>query len=89
VLPPANESHVVAPAPAAVHPAPESIEPTASAAPSVPRGLGPREVCTDLQPTKVSACVRRLCDSEPRYQRYPICQRVHRKEEQQQRDTSE
>ena len=92
VLPPANESHIVTPVHAVGNATPDAVESMASAAApasSAPRGLGPREVCTDLEPTKVGACVKRLCDNEPRYQRYPICQRVHRQEEQQRRGASE
>ena len=92
VLPPANESQVVTPSHAVGTATPEAAQPMAApAAPasSTPRVLGPREVCAELEPTKVGACVKRLCDNEPRYQRYPICQRVHRQEEQQQRGASE
>jgi len=50
-----------------------------------------REVCADQEPAKIAACVKKLCDDDVRYQRYPICQRVRRQEEkqQQQRGTGE
>ena len=84
VLPPANEAHVVSQSRPLAGTSPEAAEPTAAAATPAPRGLaGPREVCAEQDPTKVAACVKRLCDNDPRYQRYPVCQRVHRQEEQQ------
>ena len=43
-----------------------------------------REVCADQEPAKIAACVKKLCDDDVRYQRYPICQRVRRQEEKQQ-----
>jgi serine/threonine protein kinase len=93
VLPPANESHVVTSAPAAGNATPEAVATTAApAAPAsaAPRDLGPREVCAEQGPAKMAACVKRLCDTYPRYQRYPVCQRVQRQEDQQQqRSTSE
>jgi serine/threonine protein kinase len=85
VLPPANESHIVTPARAVVSAAPEAVEPVTSAttpASSAAHTLGPREVCTEQEPANVAACVKRLCDNEPRYQHYPVCQHVHRQEEQ-------
>ena len=85
VLPPANESQVGTPpqvAAATPDPAPATTN-------AVTRALGPREVCKDQDPAKVGACVKRLCDNEPRYRNYPICQRVHQKEEAQQRDSTE
>ena len=85
VLPPANESHLVAPT-HVVTEVPDAVEP---AAPAAARGLGPREACADADAAKAAACVKRLCDNEPRYQHFPICQRVHRKEEQVERGTSE
>ena len=49
-----------------------------------------REVCADQEPAKIAACVKKLCDNDLRYQRYPICKRMRRQEEQQQqRGTSE
>jgi serine/threonine protein kinase len=48
-----------------------------------------RDVCADQEPAKIAACVKRLCDDDARYQRYPICQRVRRQEEKQQRGTAE
>jgi len=85
VLPPSNESHVVTPARAVASPSPGSVEPAASAAmpgASAPRGPGPHELCTEREPANVAACVKRLCDNDPRYQHYPACQRGHRQEEQ-------
>jgi serine/threonine protein kinase len=84
-------------APAAVPVAPEpvpsreSVDPAAgdksakpaAAAASAARGPGPREICMDLEPTKVGACVKRLCDNEPRFQHYPACVRVRLLEERQ------
>ena len=85
VLPPSNESHVVTPARAVASPTPTAVEPVASAAApgsSAPRVPGPHELCTEQEPANVGACVKRLCDNDPRYQHYPVCQRVHRQEEQ-------
>ena len=42
---------------------------------------GPRELCKDGEPAQVAACVKKLCDNDPRYQRYPVCLRIHKKEE--------
>ena len=88
VLPPTNEAQVGSRPPPAARPAGDQPDPAAVAAtatPSVQRGLGPREACADQGDAgKIAACVKRLCDDEPRYQRFPVCQRVHRKEEQQQ-----
>ncbi len=81
VLPPANESHVVAPAHSVGGAPAEAAEPTAASA--APRELGPREACADQGPTKIAACIKRLCETYPRFQRFPVCQRVHRQEEQQ------
>ena len=91
VLPPANESQVVTSAHAIGNATAEAVAPTAAApASAAPRGLGPREVCADQGPENMLACVKRLCDTYPRYQRYPICQRVRLQEEQrQQRGASE
>ena len=61
-----------------------------AAAPTSPPPPNWREVCKDDEPAKIAACVKRLCDDDARYQRYPICQRVRRMEEkQQQRATQE
>jgi len=88
VLPPTNEAQVGSRPPLAAKPAGDQPEPApvaATATPSVQRGLGPREACADQgDAARIAACVKRLCDDEPRYQRFPVCQRVHRKEEQQQ-----
>jgi serine/threonine protein kinase len=85
VLPPSNESHVVTPTRAVASPTSAAVEPVASAAApgsSVPRGAGPHELCTEQEPANVAACVKRLCDNDARYQHHPVCQRVHRQEEQ-------
>jgi len=79
VLPPADEARVTSQSRPLLAAGPEAAEPASAA-----RGQGPREVCADADPAKVAACVRRLCDNDPRYQRYPVCQRVHRMEEKQQ-----
>ena len=88
VLPPANEAQVGARPPPAAKPSGDQPDPTAVAAaatPTVQHGLGPREACADQgDAAKIAACVKQLCDNEPRYQRFPVCLRVHRKEEQQQ-----
>ena len=92
VLPPSNESHVVTPTRAVATPTPAAVEPVAPAvAPgsSAPHGTGPHELCTEQEPANVAACVKRLCDNDPRYQHYPVCQHVHRQEEQPQQGTSE
>ena len=77
-------------APAASKPGPEASQAAAAAA-AGPRPPNWREVCTDDEPAKIAACVKRLCDNDARYQRYPICQRVRRMEDkqQQQRATPE
>ena len=88
VLPPTNEAQVGARPPPAARPSGDSPDPAAVAATATPtaqRALGPREACADQgDAAKIAACVKQLCDNEPRYQRFPVCQRVHRKEEQQQ-----
>ena len=84
-LPPANEAQVVSQSRPLV--APEPAEPAAASTAS--RGLGPREACAGLAPVKMAACVKQLCDNEPRYQAYPVCQRVHRQEEKQQSGAAE
>ena len=85
VLPPANESQVGTPA----HVAAALADPAMTTSTAAPHPLGPREVCKDQDPAKVGACVKRLCDNEPRYRNYPICQRVRQKEETQQRESTE
>ena len=83
VLPPANEAHVGSQAPAVAAASPATAEPTAAAATSTssgPRPLSPREVCADQGASKMAACIKRMCDNEPRFQNFPICLRVHRKE---------
>jgi serine/threonine protein kinase len=81
VLPPTDEAHVTSQSRPLLAASPEAVEPAVAS--SAARGQGPREVCADADPAKVAACVRRLCDNDPRYQRYPVCQRVHRMEEKQ------
>jgi hypothetical protein len=89
VLPPADEAHVVSQSRPLVGASSEAAEPTATATTPAPRGLGPREACADPDAAKAAACVKRLCDSDARYQRFPICQRVHRQEDQQQKGAPE
>jgi serine/threonine protein kinase len=81
-------------APANAPPAPgrtstDAAQPAASIAAPASRPPNWREVCADQEPAKIAACVKRLCDDDARYQRYPICQRVRRQEEKQQRGTPE
>ena len=90
VLPPANESHVVTATPAVANAGPAPSEAPASVpTSSAPRALSPREVCADQGPAKMAACIKRMCDNEPRFQNFPICQRVHRQEDKQQKGASE
>ena len=77
-LPPANEAKVVSQSRPLVGASAEAAEPA-----SAGHGLGPREACAGLAPVKMAACIKQMCDNEPRYQAYPICQRVHRQEEKQ------
>ncbi len=77
-LPPANEAKVVSQSRPLVGASPDAAEPA-----SAGHGLGPREACAGLAPAKMAACIKQLCDNEPRYQAYPVCQRVHRQEEKQ------
>ncbi len=73
--------------PAGANPgAPQTVDPTAAAGSRPPNW---RTVCADQEPAKIAACVKRLCDDDARYQRYPVCQRVRRQEDKQQRGTSE
>ena len=86
----------VLPPPVGGAPAPAPAKATADAAPAATpepsagpvsglRSLGgPRELCKDGEPAQVAACVKRLCDNEPKYARYPVCLRIHKKEEAQQ-----
>jgi serine/threonine protein kinase len=83
VLPPADEAHVTSQSRPLLAPSPEPAETVATGS-AAGRLQGPREACADADAAKVAACVRRLCDNDPRYQRYPVCQRVHRMEEKQQ-----
>ena len=78
VLPPANESQVVTPTRSGARAVPE---PAAEAAAPAFHAMGPREACKEQDPSRVGACVKRLCDSEPRYRNYPICLRAHRQED--------
>ena len=81
---PANDSA------AAAKTSPEAAQPAAPATVAAARAPNWRDVCADQEPAKIAACVKRLCDDDARYQRYPICQRVRRQEEkQQQRGTQE
>lgn len=54
---------------------------SAVTASSAVRGPGPREICVDIDPSTVGACVKRLCDDERRFQRFPACVRLHRQKE--------
>ena len=95
VLPPANESQVVAPARAAAKAAQEAVpattpaatQATAAATPAF-HAMGPREACKGLDAARLGACVKQLCDNEPRYRNYPICTRVRRQEDGQPRDAT-
>jgi hypothetical protein len=84
-LPPANEGQVVSQSRPLVGSSTnaEPAEAVAAAAPAAHGGLGPREACAGLAPAKMAACVKQLCDNEPRYQAYPACQRVRRQEDRQ------
>jgi serine/threonine protein kinase len=91
-LPPADESQVVAPTHTAARAAPEAAGPGPAVATTTPpafHAMGPREACKGQDSSRLVACVRQLCDNEPRYRNYPICQRVHRQEEGQARETTE
>ena len=83
------------PGAATANESPAAAKPSAQAAPTAPAAAASaeapaarppnwREVCADQEPAKIAACVKRLCDDDARYQRYPICQRVRRQEEKQQ-----
>ena len=76
-------------APAAAKRTAEAAQPAATTAAPGARPPNWRDVCADQEPARIAACVKRLCDDDARYQRYPICQRVRRQEERQQRGTSE
>ena len=77
------------PGQAAAKAAPEAAQAVASTAAAAPHGLNWREVCSDQEPAKIAACIKKLCDSDLSLQRYPICKRIRRQEEQQQRGASE
>ena len=86
-LPPPLPSTAPAnPAPAAAQvaakAAPDAV-PTTSPSIATPHGLNWREVCTDQEPAKIAACIKKLCDSDLSLQRYPICKRIKRQEEKQ------
>ena len=88
VLPPADESHVVAPGQAAARPNPEAAAPAApasapAAAPSPQHLQSPREACADLDKKKAGSCIVRMCENE-RYQAFPVCQRLRRQEQRKQ-----
>ncbi len=90
VLPPADESHVVAPGQAATKPNVEAAAPAAPGpaldsptAPATQRAQSPREACADLDKKKAGSCVKQMCENE-RYQAYPICQHLRRQEQRQQ-----
>ena len=64
--------------------APAAAAAASAESPAAARPPNWREVCADQEPAKIAACVKKLCDDDARYQRYPICQRVRRQEEKQQ-----
>ena len=79
VLPPASEGQVGT----SGHATGTVATPDAAAAPAAsgtPREVGPREVCADQGPNKMAACIKRLCETYPRFQRYPVCLRVRQQE---------
>jgi len=92
-LPPANESQVVVPAHTAARITPDVAATTAADPDATPADathpLGPREVCKDQDPSRIAACIKRVCDHESRYKNYPICLRVRAKEEAQKRDSAQ
>ena len=70
--------------------APAAVPVASGEAPAAgPRPPNWREVCADQEPARIASCVKKLCDDDARYQRYPICQRVRRQEEKLQRATQE
>ena len=77
------------PGQAAAKAAPESAQAIASTAAAAPHGLNWREVCSDQEPAKIAACIKKLCDSDLSLQRYPICKRIRRQEEKQQQGAAE
>ncbi len=83
VLPPANESQVGTPGHSSGGAAPQASAAPATAAPAAsgtPREVGPREVCADQGASKMAACIKRLCETYPRFQRFPVCLRMRQQE---------
>ena len=78
VLPPANEARLVGAMPNA---ASSSAAPVAAPASAAPREIGPREVCAEQGPARMGACVKRLCETYPRYQHYPVCERLQQRQD--------
>ncbi len=87
-LPPPLPS-AATPGQAAAKAAPEAAQAVASTAAAAPHGLNWREVCSDQEPAKIAACIKKLCDSDLSLQRYPICKRIRRQEEKQQQGAAE
>ena len=81
VLPPPSSS-----SPPAVANGLRADVPAAGGTAAAPAARGPnwRDACADPEPAKMAACIRRLCDDDAHYQRYPVCQRLRRQEEAQQ-----
>ena len=77
------------PGQAAAKAAPEAAQAVASTAAAAPHGLNWRVVCSDQEPAKIAACIKKLCDSDLSLQRYPICKRIRRQEEKQQQGAAE
>ena len=77
------------PGQAAAKAAPEAAQAIASTATAASHGLNWREVCSDQEPAKIAACIKKLCDSDLSLQRYPICKRIRRQEEKQQPGAAE
>ncbi len=90
VLPPPPPGAAPATEPqAAAKTSPEAAQPAASTAPPASRPPNWRDVCADQEPAKIAACVKKLCDNDARFEHYPICKRMRRQEQQQQRGASE
>ena len=87
-LPPATLANAT-PGQSATKAAPEAAQAIASTAAAASHGLNWREVCSDQEPAKIAACIKKLCDSDLSLQRYPICKRIRRQEEKQQQGAAE
>ena len=77
------------PGQAAAKASPDTVLPTASSATPASHALNWREVCSDQEPAKIAACIKKLCDSDLSLQRYPICKRIRRQEEKLQQGAAE